>query len=527
MSDGPDPALAPEGFARSAIRGSAWTAAQVIGNKFAAAAATFALGYLLQPADFGVAGFALSAALLVSGVHVVAFGDVLLAYPRYFPRLAGFVRRFSLAVGTVQAAMVILAGLALSLAYPERTWLFGLMAIAACRPLCEAVSIVPLSRLRCNLEYRRISMIDGVTALGGSLASVLLAFLGAGPVSIVAPPIAVIGARGLLYRRSAGPSPRRGAAPRIRAAVTRRALLAGFGSYVAGVLFALEILLLGALLPERSTGLFMFAFGLATQLNGIVSFQIAGALQPIFGHIGDDPRRQLDGMTRACRLICAILVPALAVQAAIGTPLIHVLWGGKWDDAAPIFVIMSIGQALYVCQWPAAFILKSQGRFRGYLRMQLMNITFAAVAFVAVILGGRWYGDFQGSVLAKHLHPDAAIPAAVAACSVLLVAVFGPATLYLAGRRCGMGLGLALDIIWRPWIACLPVALLAAWGASALVRSGMGSRALEAGSMAALGAVAVATGIAGVVLTSPSIRADARSAAMIVVNRMRPRQEVP
>ncbi len=527
MSDGPDSALAPEGFARSAIRGSAWIAAQVIGNKFAAAAATFALGYLLQPADFGVAGFAVSAALLVSGVHVAAFGDVLLAYPRYFGRLAGFMRRFSLIVGAMQAAIVILAGLALSLVYPERTWLFGLMAIAACRPLCESVSIVPLSRLRCSLEYRRISMIDGVTALCGSLASVLLAFLGAGPVSIVAPPIAVIGARGLLYRRRAGPSPRRDADPRVRAAVIRRALLSGFGSYVAGLLFVLEILLLGACLPERSTGLFMFAFGLATQVNGIVSFQIAGALQPIFGHIGDDPRRQLDGMTRACRLICAILVPALAVQAAIGAPLIHVLWGGKWDDAAPIFVIVSIGQALYVCQWPAAFILKSQGRFRGYLRMQLVNITVAAVTFMAIILGGRRHGDLEGSMLAEHVHPDAVIPAAVAACSVVLVAVFGPAMLYLAGRKCGMGVRLALDIIWRPWIACVPVAVLAAWGASAIVRSGLGNRALEAGAMAMIGATGVAAGIAGIVLTSPSIRADARSAAMIVVNRIRPRPEVP
>ena len=76
------------GYAKAAIRGSLWTALQASVNKFAAAAATFALGFLLEPSDFGSAWFAVSVALLVSCFHVLALGDVLLAYPALIARLS-------------------------------------------------------------------------------------------------------------------------------------------------------------------------------------------------------------------------------------------------------------------------------------------------------------------------------------------------------------------------------------------------------------------------------------------------------
>ncbi len=511
MSGSSGTASEPTGFAQRAIRGSVWTGVQVLVNKFAATGATLALGFLLEPADFGVAGFALSAVTLVSGLQLVAVGDVVLAYPRYFARVGGVVRQIAWVGGAVQATLVLAAGAVFAYVYPDRPWLLGLMAVAAFRPLVEALSVVPLSSLRLNLDYRRISTIDGLTALAGSVAALLLGWFGAGPIAIVAPPIAVVGLRGALYRRVTGVLRFKPVGPRMRRPVLSRALLAGFGSYVAGVLFAQEILLLGAFLPDYSVGLFTFSFGLATQVNGIVSYQIASTLQPIFGHIGENARRQLDGITRACRLLTAILVPTLTVQAALGTSFMHVVWDGKWDNAAPVFVVLSIGQALYVCQWPAAFLLKSQGRFSAYLKMQIANISVAVSCFLLVVAAFRHAGDDWTAKGDAWLQPDAVAPTAVASCGVVLVAVFGPALLHLAGRPLGMRLGLALDIIWRPWLAAGPIALLSAWSAHSIMGTNMLGRAAQAVAIMVLGTIAIGIGVVSSIMLSGSTRADARA----------------
>lgn len=519
--DGGRPA-AQTGFAQAAIRGSLWTALQAVVNKLAAAGATFALGFLLQPSEFGAAWFAVSAALLVSCLHVIALGDVLLAYPTYIARLAVPAQRLAAVIGVVQCAFILLAGVVLSYQYPDRQWLLGLMAVAASRPLSDAFAVVPLARLRRDLQLRTISAIDGTTALGASVASVLMAWLGAGPFAIVFPPVALIAVRGALYRLAAGPAPRRTQPFRGTSALLRRAVLSAFGSYVAGVLFLLETVVLGILVSERSLGLFAFAFGLASQVNSIVSFQVAGALQPIFGHMEDDPRRQIDGLLRSCRLVASVLVPALLVQAAVGGEFIRVAWGGKWDDAVIIFQVLSVGQALYVCQWPSAFVLKSQGRFRAYVKLQLLNITIAAGAFVLVI----WFGGGQVAAVARwvgvDLAPDAVAPVSVAAVAVAILAIFGPLTLCVAGRGAGLSLRTALDVLLRPWIVALPVALLAGWLARTLTSSLPVSRATEIVVLLAIAGICTTSGVLGAVLLSSSTRMDVAAVVRIVRTRLVP-----
>ncbi len=515
-----DRARDPRGLAGTAVRGTAWTTVQVIANKLAAAGTAVAMGYFLQPAQFGLAWFAVSAGVLASVIYVVAFGDVLLAFPRRFARLAGPIRSLAFAVAAVQAAFILAAGVALSRLYPERSGLVSLMAIVACRPLMEAWALLPLARLRVDLRYREVSAIDAVTALLSSVAAVGCGYVGAGPFAIVLPPIAVIGVRAVLYARVA---PREVAVRPCRwrsmRALLRKSLLSAFGAYLAGVLFLLETVVLGLFVPDRSLGLFTFAFGLASQVNSVVSYQIAGALQPILGHLGGDVKRQVDGQLRACRIVSAILVPMLLTQAAFGGQVIRVLWAGKWDDAIPVFQAISLSQALYVCHWPAAFLMKAQGRFRGYVRVQFVNLAVAGAAFaLAAWKGGPMIGDL-GGWLGVPVADDARAPLAVALASGLVLVLIGPGMLWLACRPARLPLGTVIATLWRPWLAAVPVAALGALAAGAAVPGpevGLGWR------LAVLVGLAAGAGLLGVILacaSSQDLRMDARSIVDVVWRR--------
>lgn len=514
------PAHGSSGYAATAIRGSSWTALQVVVNKAAAAAATVSLGFLLEAQDFGLAWFAVSAGLLVSMFHVVAFGDVLLASPERFAALSLRVARLARIAAGAQALVILAAGMVLASVYPERVGLLGLMGVVACRPIMDALTVVPLAAMRRSLRYREISTIDAVTALLASALVVLLAWLGAGPYAIVLPPILLTGVRSLAYRRRLEPpEPPPGGVDEERSLLPRVAA-SSIGSYLAGVLFLLETLVLGLFVGDRSLGLFSFAFGLASQVNSIVSFQIAGALQPILGHLGHDPARQVDGLVRAARIISCVLVPLLLTQAAVGGCFIRAMWPGKWDDSVPIFQIISVGQALYVCQWPSAFLLKAQGRFIGYLKIQIVNIVVAGIAFgVAATLGPAVVQRLSASA-GSEFPPDSQAPLAVAVVAVAMLAVLGPVVFKFAGRPAGLPWRTVLQVLWGPWVTAAPIAIVA-WFAATHVGSMDLSRPVAAFLAISLGAAFGLAGVALSVFASRSARADAAAVVRLIRGRLR------
>jgi hypothetical protein len=239
---------------------------------------------------------------------------------------------------------------------------------------------------------------------------------------------------------------------------------------LASLVFMLEMVTLGACVTTRSLGFFAFAFGLATQVNGAISFQAAGALQPIIARLADETERQVVAALRAVRLLVAVVVPILLVQCAVGGPLIRIAWQGKWDDAVVLFEALSVAHAAYVCQWPSAFILKAQGRFREYLRIQAINISMAVPLFLSAIFWLREPLQDMSARLGLFVAPDAAAPLAVVIVSFGLVCLFSPLMLWLVGRPTHLPWGVVFDVLWRPWIAAVPVAVLVGFAARFLER---------------------------------------------------------
>jgi O-antigen/teichoic acid export membrane protein len=497
-------------FAREAVSGSAWTSMQVAVSKAAAAAATFALGFLLKPSDFGIAWFAISAGGLATGLHVLAAFDVLMASPRGMRRIAGPIQAMALVTAIAEMIVVATLGLVLSRLYPDRDGLLALMLVVSIRPIMDAANVLPMARMRLELEYQKLALLDGTATLIGSLASVCMALAGAGPASIVIPPIAATGLRAILYWWHTGAIATDWRAGRRRNALMVRFLLAAFGSYITGVLLILDTTILGLFVSPSSLGLFAFAASLGTQVNGIVSYQIAGSLHPIFAHLRNDPARQIDGLLRAGRLISSVLVPILLVQAAVAGPTFRLIWGDQWRDAAPILVAISIAQSFNVTQWPASFTLKAQGRFRGFLKLQLLQVFIAAGLGSLAAAFGAPAVSAALRTLGLEYAPDASAPLAVAIASAVLLGGFGPLTLWLACRPVGIKRRAILAVTLRPWLA----ASVPAIGAACVARV-IESAAVPVGVRVAmvLGAAAVAagTGIGVAVGSDPSVREDARA----------------
>jgi O-antigen/teichoic acid export membrane protein len=496
-----------------------WTLCLQVVVKLAAFAASLALGMLLSPEEFGLAGFAISASSYVMILNIWCFGDLLCAAPRRVAAVAAQLQFLSLACAALQAALVLALGWILSIAYPERPGLFALLGIIALRPLSDAFCVVPLSRMRTELRFRATTLIELCAGLFGSGVSVSMARFGAGAASVVFAPVSTLLLRIAIVWRGTLDLLRQPPRPRTWRPIMRGFMVLSSGSYVYGILILVETSILGLMAPDRAVGLFVFAFGLATQLNGIIGQQVAGTIQPIMGHIRGDSARQSAGLLRANRLLAAILVPALLVQAVSTARLFEIAWPGRWSDAVLLHQVLSIGQLGVIFTGSSQHMLKGQGRFTTFTTISAANL----VACLVLLPPSAAFGGPLASGLMESL--GLRCPEGIE--GPLAVAIAGSAIRFAFGiwmlRTVG-GPGFAS---WRqqfalyavPVVASLPAAYATWLALESLLSPAMG-RLAQAMVLLVVCAAGWATGSAACVLSHASTRRDAREIAQRLLGRL-------
>jgi PST family polysaccharide transporter len=506
-----------QSYAAAAASGSAWTTLQTIGNKLVTVFAMLVLARLLSPAEFGLANLAASIGAFVFVLAPFTMGDVLLAQPKRFDEIAGTANAIAWAAGVALFALLAAAAIPIEQATGKEGLAF-LVFIAALRPLADAVLVTANSRMRIDLQYRRIAYIDGAVIFASTVAGVAMAYLGAGPVSITLPPIAVLAVRGLLYWRAAGGRIPLGVRRDLVVPVARRFCVAALGQYLNNVLLILEILVLGYFAGEAEIGLFGLAFQLAIQANMVIASQLGAVLQPIFGHIQDDPERQVGGFLRATRLLSSVAVPLSLMQAALAVPAFSLLFQAKWTGSIAVFAALSIGQAFMFVSAPSIALLKAQGRFRAYFAWQFAQLVAAVTAFVVAVQHGGEPALALARAIGMPVDDGAGKALALGIASACVWALSCPVAVWLGGRPARVSAARALAVFLQPWLVTAPVA-------AALVAAWLGCRALmtqtvaDLLAIALLGPVAVAAAIAGCVW----MRADTRADFLSIIERFRRR----
>ncbi len=424
-----------------AAKGSAINAAQWLFNKAMTAAAMLVLTRLLLPEDYGVASQALAIVQFMVILLPLSMGDVLISHPRRFETLVPTARRLALAVGTCTTLVILLAiplFIGIYDKYPG-TWLATLIAIASLRPTCEAILVVPLARLRIGLQFRRIAWIDGSIQFVATLSSLMCGWLGLRSASLVAPQIFGVGARALWYAHSGG-AVATAARPsrRIGWFLLRSYLPAALAQYLHSVLVMLEVLVLGLVAGGFQTGLFAFAFQIAAQLTTVVAYQLAVVLQPIFGHLNEDPPRQVAGFLRVQRVLALVCVPLSLMQVVLAEPLFRLAFPDRYLPAITVFQIVSLAQAFYFATAPSMSCLRSQRRFGTFLAWQGVQLGLSIPLYW---LGARWNGAIG-----------------VAAASAAVWIASAPLVVWLCTRVVpGRLAGAMFAIFVKPWLVSVPV----------------------------------------------------------------------
>ena len=436
------------GLSAAAISGTGWVTTQSLINKFATLFAMYVIARQLAPEEFAIASLTWAIGKFIVVLPPLTMGDLMIRHQSEFKQIAFVGRRLVFRIGIVITILIIVLSPFIAQFYNKYPFaiLVGLIAVVSLRPTGEAMAVIPLSRLRLDLQYRTIALIDGSVQFISTLATVVLAFMGAGAFSIVVPQIATIIVKTSCYcfavkkLNYADSESVMEIGSTVSKKLFREFLTTGSAQYIHSMMDTLPIIVLGRFASETQTGFYGFAFQLAAQVNTIISFQLGLVLQPIFGRLKEDVARQTAAFLRAVRAISSIIVPFALIQAALAEPLFLLVFNPEWKPACEVFSILSIIEAIYFATAPTIALLKAQGRFRTYFMWQSAQLATSVFVYP---LAATYSGAFG-----------------VAVAGAILWSISLPCAVWLGTRNIAGTWWQAIQVFIAPWTTALPIALL-------------------------------------------------------------------
>ena len=227
---------------------------------------------------------------------------------------------------------------------------------------------------------------------------------------------------------------------------------------------------------------------------------LAGVLQPVLfsaaSRISSDRERLSQAYRSALAMVCVTVVPAFAAIAVLAAPLVSMLFGPKWESAAPLCVPLALAMPMLVIVSISTPVLWTRDHITRELRLQLPMLALVIVAGLAAA---------QYSLLAV---------AWAVSCVHLVRAMV---TVIAATRACAQSLHALIGSLLRPllWVAgvltMVVVVSVATAGLSAPVQ-------ITAAALAGMGMWI------GLPLIWPSlVGADARRGFGMLITRLPPR----
>lgn len=328
---------------RRAISGFAWTGLSQAAVQLVQFVVTIVLARLLFPEDFGLVGMAAVFTEAIATLSGLALEPAVVQRQELEEDHLSTAFWTGILTGVLLFLVSALSARLVSLFY-HRDIIAPLIILSSIGFVVGPTGAVHRALLTRGLEFKKLSLAEVGATISSALVSILLAFLGAGPMSLVLGALAgtVTSSSLMWYLHPWKP----------RLAVSSRAFkeLFGYSKSVLGnglVTYLganVDYLLVGKFLGAHLLGLYTLAYRLVTIPLNKVSRVITRVTFPAFSLMQDDERRLQEAYTRTVRLLSLISFPTLVLLGLTAGDLVTVLFGAKWaDSVTPVRLLVLVG----------------------------------------------------------------------------------------------------------------------------------------------------------------------------------------
>jgi PST family polysaccharide transporter len=348
---------------------------------------------------------------LVAYSHLLTPREVgLIAMLTVFIALGDLIRDFGLSQAAIQTAKLTqgqasnlfwsntLIGIALTAALilgsPAVADMYSEPALRSLAPWV-AVSFIMTGiqtqfqvRLARDLRFVALTTTDAASQLIGLIAGLIGAMNGAGPWSLVIQMLVVYGS--LLVQRAAiaGWWPGRPRREPGMGALYMFGLQSGLANLLHYIAYNTDSYIIGIRWGASALGVYNRAFNMFTVPAGQLLAPLINVALPIMS------RRRHEGgdfyplLWKAQVAISATLTMLFAVVAAAAKPIVHIVLGPQWAEAATLLSILSIGGAVQILSNMAFWAFLASGNTRQLLLSGLVTRSQLAACTALGSLGG-------------------------------------------------------------------------------------------------------------------------------------------
>ena len=439
-----------------------WRSGTQILGQLVAWTSTFLVIRILAPADYGLYAMTAVVLSLLSLMNGYGLANALIqrreVTPRMLRQLFGMLIVLNGALALLQFAAAPL--IADYYGQPVVATMLRWQALIYLTNPFLALGYAVLSR---GMDFRRQAQVNIVSALVGAAASLGGALGGLGVWTLVVAPIAMFGSRALgmvlAARVLIWPSfDFRGAWG-----------IAGFGGMVAlSQLFYFvqtqsDVVIAGRTLDPHTLGLYTTALFLAQIFVSKVVPPLNEVAFSAYARVQDDPTAMAAGFLKSVRVILLLAIPFCLGLAATAQPLVRVMLGEKWAEAAPLLALLALAMPFMTLHVLFAPATNAVGRPGIGTWTTALGAVVMGLAFLA---GVRWGAP---GIAAAWLVGYPALTAITAAWSLPAIGVRGRdlAQAVLPPVLAGIAMALVVTVIDRltTGLPVLPrLALLTACG---------------------------------------------------------------
>jgi PST family polysaccharide transporter len=327
-------------------RGIAWTSlAGGIMGALDAVATVLLLRYWLGPEEYGIAALATTLFPLLDLVADAGLSAAIIA--RGAPSRESLSSAQWAATGAALVVALALLGLGPALAALHgEAIVAGLLAGYGAKLVLQQVHLVPIALLRRELRFGAVARLRIAGALAETAAKLIAAAAGAGPWCFLVGQLAKTGTLAVGAQLAYPFRPRL----HLRRAEVRAYLQIGGRTSASQVLFHLytgaDYQIVGAVFGPVATGLYRAAYELVLEPAKLLSYIVVEVAFPVFSRARHDlvaVRAHLIALTRHN---LAVLLPVLAVIAAVPAELLTLAFGPAWAPAADAVALLCAVGAL-------------------------------------------------------------------------------------------------------------------------------------------------------------------------------------
>jgi len=394
--------MGDENLKKKTIFGILWSSLGTAGSSIISFVSNIVLARLLLPSDFGCIAMlyvfmALSNTLIGGG-----FGTALIQKNNPTREDYNTVFYWNLIVSLILYFVLFFSSPAIARFY-KMPLLADVLKVHAIALVTHSFGIIHRTQLTKNLQFKDISKMVLISITCGTITAIIMAFCGFGVWSLVASNlvnsvISVI----LLWKIN----PWR---PELCFSHKSFKELFAFGGLVAlvGIINTLynnvQALIIGKKFSATDVGYFNQARRLEFVPSDTVTMIVDQVTFPVFSKIRDDADRLVAGIRLNIKAVAFLNFAIYAVLIITAYPLIHFIYGDKWDAAVPYFQILCLAGIVYSLDEINLNVIKSFGKGNLYFLSQIITrIIGISIMFVGMLWG--IYGLLFSLVISSYLN---------------------------------------------------------------------------------------------------------------------------